>query len=722
MKKYYILVAFFLCSIELSAQSLYLISTDYQLYSVNLDDCTLNFIADVNFNQVYDISFHPNGTLYGIGRNGDLFEIDILTGEVNTIHIFPHLNNQIRFNSLVISAEGIIYAADDNGDLYSFDLLTSTEIYYGNVGFSAAGDLSFYEGNLYMGANMQRIILVDLEFPTNSTIFIDDLVSGNIFGLSSDNENCNETTFVVSTNNGLSSSTLFQIDWGTSTVDLLCDFDVGFFGSASPTEHLSSSPPISIQDTVFTHATCDFENGSINVIAEGGNGQLLYSIDGNNFQMSGLFENLQAGTYTITVSDEYGCLLLLDVQIDTTNIPVIDDIIFEDTSCGNNNGSIIAFANSGSGTLDYSIDALNFQSINIFENLGSGNYLVTVIDENECTITQEIEIGDSEGPEIDNITLENSSCGNNNGSISAFANGGEGVLEYSIDSLNYQSSNIFENLSAGIYEVFVIDENECINSQEVEIESSESLDLGNVVIENTSCGLNNGSIIAFANENLGPYEYSIDQENFQSSNTFENLAPNDYLVSVVDINGCISMSEVKIASSAILSIDSIETVPAYCGVASGEVTLQVTGVTDSIQVFINEESYFPWNSIDELAFGEYSVLLIDSYNCMVESSFVIGNEECPIYIPNTFTPDGDGQNNLFKIFPHPFFNGVFLEFSVYDRWGELVYQIENFNSEELNWNGTFKGQYLNPGVYVYKLKYQLQDGSIEFVKGDVTLL
>ena len=722
MKRYYLLFLPLLSSLVLSAQSFYAISIDYGLYSINLEDCSIDFIIDVDFNQVYDIAFHPNGSLYGIGRNGDLLEIDILTGTVTTVHVFPTLNNQTRFNALVISSDGIIYTADEDGEFYSFDLNTNTETYLGNIGFGSSGDITYFQGNLYLGAANQRIVLIDLDNPSNSTILIDDLVNSNIFGLTSHNENCIEKTYVVSTTSGLGSSALFELEWETNSALPLCEFGIGFFGSATLSEHLSSSPPMAIQDSVLNHTSCNAENGSILINAFGGYGQLQYSIDGVNFQISNLFENLEAGTYTITISDESDCLIMQEVIIENSEGPTFDGTTFVNTTCGEDNGSINAFANATAGISGYSIDQINYQDSNIFDNLSPGNYTISTIDENGCSAIMDIEIETSVGIQIDSITTENPTCVDNIGSITAFANSDNAILEYSIDEINFQSSNTFENLSPGNFQLTIIDENDCSVTQEVQIETNSSLEFNAIEIVNTSCGLNNGSITAFANGGTSPFEYSIDPMNSQSSNNFENLSPGDYLVSVTDIDGCISIVEVNISNSTVLSIESIETNTAPCGQTTSEVSFDINGEPDSIQLFIDEVQYSQWDNISGLGSGTHDVLLIDHSDCSIDTSFVIFENDCPIYIPNTFTPNGNGVNNYFKIYPHPFFSANFISFTIYDRWGELIFEIKDFEAEDLNWDGTFKGEFLNAGVFVYSLKYQLPSGAIEYIKGDITLL
>ena len=69
-----------------------------------------------------------------------------------------------------------------------------------------------------------------------------------------------------------------------------------------------------------------------------------------------------------------------------------------------------------------------------------------------------------------------------------------------------------------------------------------------------------------------------------------------------------------------------------------------------------------------------------------------------IYIPNVFSPDGDGINDFFRIIGQGLTN---FDVEVYNRWGQMVFKSVNMNDQ---WNGRFKGKNMPTGTYVYKVK------------------
>ena len=94
-----------------------------------------------------------------------------------------------------------------------------------------------------------------------------------------------------------------------------------------------------------------------------------------------------------------------------------------------------------------------------------------------------------------------------------------------------------------------------------------------------------------------------------------------------------------------------------------------------------------------------------------------------IYIPNAFSPNGDGVNDYFMIYSGPGISQV-LSFKIYDRWGEQLFQQLNFqpNDRAYGWDGTFKGQNMNNAVFVYVAEVAFIDGVKILYSGDVTLL
>ena len=106
--------------------------------------------------------------------------------------------------------------------------------------------------------------------------------------------------------------------------------------------------------------------------------------------------------------------------------------------------------------------------------------------------------------------------------------------------------------------------------------------------------------------------------------------------------------------------------------------------------------------------------------CELDLSITVNQNPCPIYIPNVFSPDGDGINDEFKLYLHPDFRGRVVNVSIFDRWGALMYQ--NTGDLAPAWDGTFKGKRMLPGCYIYFVTVEYEDGTQNILTGEVNIV
>ncbi len=113
----------------------------------------------------------------------------------------------------------------------------------------------------------------------------------------------------------------------------------------------------------------------------------------------------------------------------------------------------------------------------------------------------------------------------------------------------------------------------------------------------------------------------------------------------------------------------------------------------------------------------YTVIVVDSNGCSASDQVTVFIEfENVIWVPNIFSPNGDGSNDILYVRG----KGVAdLNFFVYDRWGEKVFET---TSLDIGWDGKFRGKDMNKAVFVYYLEATFIDGSKVTKKGDVTLI
>jgi gliding motility-associated-like protein len=215
--------------------------------------------------------------------------------------------------------------------------------------------------------------------------------------------------------------------------------------------------------------TCFGANdGAVSVVGIGGSGGYTYSINGGTPQSSGTFTGLAPNTYSILVLDNRGCDTTISITIAEPTQVSVSVSSFEDISCnGLCDGMIIVLGNGGTPSYTFSIDGINFQSVDSFDALCVGNYTIEIADANNCrsTLTQTLiqPAVLSASTQITEITCFDLS----DGTATSIVNGG--VTPYTVSATSNGSTytsttNTISNLPGGNYTLTVIDANGCITT------------------------------------------------------------------------------------------------------------------------------------------------------------------------------------------------------------------------------------------------------------------
>ena len=107
---------------------------------------------------------------------------------------------------------------------------------------------------------------------------------------------------------------------------------------------------------------------------------------------------------------------------------------------------------------------------------------------------------------------------------------------------------------------------------------------------------------------------------------------------------------------------------------------------------------------------------------MTEKQIKVSTEK-PVFAPTAFSPNGDGNNDYFTLFG-PIGAKQVKVLRIYNRWGSLIFSRESFvlNDQTLGWDGTYKGQPVEEGIYIYYAEVEFVNGKIVQVQGDVSVL
>jgi gliding motility-associated-like protein len=230
---------------------------------------------------------------------------------------------------------------------------------------------------------------------------------------------------------------------------------------------------------------------------------------------------------------------------------------------------------------------------------------------------------------------------------------------------------------------------------------------------------------------IGPYNYDLEGVESGlvagSSLLLEDILPGNYTLTLSDSIGCEGGASITIQEGIQPAVDLGADIDTILGA----------------QIILNPVINFdydtliwqPAEAVDCEGCPSPLVIATESLNiqltaiseegCVAEDVIqLLLNRQRNVYIPNVFSPNGDGRNDFFTIFADPDQVLRVESFEIYDRWGNQVFLNEDFRpNEELDgWDGTFRGEPMDSAVFVYYARLEFTDGEIELFKGDITLL
>lgn len=241
------------------------------------------------------------------------------------------------------------------------------------------------------------------------------------------------------------------------------------------------------------------------------------------------------------------------------------------------------------------------------------------------------------------------------------------------------------------------------------------------------CDEKTGEITVSGEGSKTPLIYSIG-ELINGSGNFIKLAEGTYTVKVTDIKGCVDSLVAEVACPNKFSVNAGEDQSINLGYkvnfnASVEPPNKngtITWFPDSLMSC--KDCFDP--SVLPLGNTTYVISFTDENGCVVTDSVnVVVRDERPVYVPNTFSPNNDGKNEIFTVFAGPAAKSI-ETLSIFDRWGNLMYKGSNLEISKPNigWNGQFNGRYVDPGVYAWVANIRFIDDKIIPFNGSVTVI
>ena len=271
--------------------------------------------------------------------------------------------------------------------------------------------------------------------------------------------------------------------------------------------------------------------------------------------------------------------------------------------------------------------------------------------------------------------------------------------------------------------------NGCESSADVVVaESDEIIDGLTVDQNNVTCFGDADGSLSIVNVLGGFPDYSFLWSTHENSPSIESLAPGNYSVTVVDINGCVFEQVFSITEPDLVALDLGENLT-----VTERDSVRIDIVTNLNSGAIQSVDWIEYNGLTcpgclsfefiALSSATISAIIMDTEGCSAIDSILL-NVIVPriFYVPNIFSPNNDGVNDYFTISGrHNLINIKSLR--IYDRWGNEIFEETDIQPgiPESGWDGTFKGEKMQPGVYIFTADLEYTDLS-ETIWGNITLI
>ncbi|SHJ90809.1 gliding motility-associated C-terminal domain-containing protein [Maribacter aquivivus] len=438
-------------------------------------------------------------------------------------------------------------------------------------------------------------------------------------------------------------------------------------------------------------------------------------------QTTATFMNLRSGYYSVTILDDLNCSDETSIVEIAEPVEVRGQLITEQRATCLDDAQLLLTASGGTGPYMWNTDGTSaFNAMN--ETNGPNTHLFTGVLPN----TYQYYIQDSFGcvsvlsnsvtinPIIPlTITLDNDnptiSCnGDNSGVINAEAQGGLGNYQYALFSdagltnevRANQPTGLFTDLLAGPYYVRVQSDDCEVSSLLISITEPDELliDTANTTFNDVTChGQEDGVITVNMLGGSGVYQYAISPnlDRFSDDNTFDELAPGDYIIIAQDSNGCFELVEATIEEPDVLEITTATTPEICVGEEDGTIDLTIIGGTAPYSTRLESETDFIQDrlSFTNLAAGDYIIFIEDAQGC--EETIIVtidAGVDLSAVVEPVYECDGNSPSNYVSIT----LNDPSIE-------NDILFGLDTVDPLEMQLNGSFSN--LTPGNHYISISH-----------------
>ncbi|MBK7937563.1 MAG: gliding motility-associated C-terminal domain-containing protein [Lewinellaceae bacterium] len=468
----------------------------------------------------------------------------------------------------------------------------------------------------------------------------------------------------------------------------------------------------------------------------------------STFLSFGTCDPALVGTVIDVQANQWGCdstIISITSLLPPASCGTAGNITGSTIPCGSTTGSLTVLATLGEPPFSFTVllgttpvASGNIAAVGVpqtVNGLAAGNYTLNLSSANGFSTTAQATIVQLIPPvlavnQASNYNGFSVSCtGASDGSALASATGGTQPFAYSWS--NSQQTAQINNLGVGSYSVTVTDATGCTAAGSVSLNEPEPLQITFKVNDLDCFGQNDGVIFIETSGGVPPYRFTLNNSASQISSTFTGLAADTYTVTASDANDCETSETILVNAAVLLDVDLGDDQSIELGTSTilqAVVNVPLDSILSVAWTPPFDTSECPGcltQTVAPFVSTTYSVEVVAQNGCTDRDKIIVAvDRRRYLYIPNIFSPNGDGSNDLFSIQARPGTVSKIKSLQLFDRWGEAVYTLYDFvpNDPAIGWGGKFGSQQMNPGVFAWVMEVEFIDGVIETFAGDVTLM
>lgn len=495
-------------------------------------------------------------------------------------------------------------------------------------------------------------------------------------------------------------------------------------GCIAPASSVTITEPDELQASIVSqeNVSCNGAgDGTAEVEAIGGTQSYTYSWNTSPVQTAAIATGLDTGSHTVTVTDSNHCIVTATVVITEPAVLTLSIVNQENVTCkGDDDGSAEVEAAGGMQPYSYSWNSTPAQTTATAANLPAGSYVVTVTDSNDCEYELDVIITEPDSLILELTAGQTLVCPDEPTSLTTVATGGTAPYDLSWNQglPANQWTHTVSSSSTTVYSATVTDAHQCTHTADITINI---VDLP--VVDFQGSNLIGCIPLDVTLENLSTGNVSTCEWTFGDGTvlqgcgivpaTVTTLGCQDVTLTVYTAEGC---------PNSLTASSFICTEPAP--VANFTANQETVSTINTRVVFTNHSQHatdYQWDFGDQYGYslaespvyvyndespGTYEVMLIASnqIGCSDTAYVVIKiHEEELLFVPNTFTPDGDQFNQTFKPVIASGYDVYNYRLTIYNRWGECIFESRD---PEVGWDGVsfLTGILAQEGTYTWKIE------------------